>query len=280
MKISARAFLKAVFVTVVVLVLWIMLPQESAVGFSAGAPAGYCGAPSNGGSTCFVCHNDGSAPVTVPGMITSNIPVTGYVPGSTYIITASVAAQGYLRFGFEISPQDAGGNLIGSMNDLGSETIFQAGGVYITHSSNQILTPDSKFWQFEWTAPSAGSGTATFYGAFNITNNDGSYTGDSVLISTLVVQEDISLNVNSVSSSGWRIYSNESGLHIHGIPADQYSARLTDVAGKNIGQWNFIRNTNSETTSLKTEEPLVSGIYILQCQSDSKQFTQKILIRN
>lgn len=280
MKISARAFLKAVFVTVVVLVLWIMLPPESAVGFSAGAPAGYCGAPSNGGSTCFVCHNDGSAPVTVPGMITSNIPVTGYVPGSTYIITASVAAQGYLRFGFEISPQDAGGNLTGSMNDLGSETIFQAGGVYITHSSNQILTPDSKYWQFEWTAPPAGSGTATFYGAFNITNNDGSYTGDSVLVSTLVVQEDISLSVNSASSFAWRVYSNESGLHILGIPADQYSVQLTDVAGKNIAQWNFIRNTDSETTSLNTEDPLVSGIYILRCQSDSKQFTQKILIRN
>ena len=55
---------------------------------------------------------------------------------------------------------------------------------------------------------------------------------------------------------------------------------VMNLAGKNIGQWNFIRNTNSETTSLKTEEPLVSGIYILQCQSDSKQFTQKILIRN
>jgi len=280
MKISTRAFLKAVFATVVVLVLWIMMPQESAIGFSAGAPAGYCGAPSNGGSTCFVCHNDGSAPVTVPGMITSDIPVTGYAPGNTYIITASVAAQGHLRFGFEVSPQDAGGNLIGSMNDLGSETIFQGGGVYITHSSNQVLTPNSKFWQFEWVAPAAGSGTATFYGAFNITNNDGSYTGDSVLISTLVVQEDISLSVDPYPASAFRIYHNGAGMQILGIPADRYTAFLTDMSGKKVGQWNFIRNSDSETTSLSTEEVLSTGIYILQCQSDSKQFTQKILIRN
>ena len=213
-------------------------------------------------------------------MITSNIPVTGYIPGNTYIITASVAAQGYLRFGFEISPQDASGNLIGSMNDLGSETIIQAGGVYITHSSNQILTPDSKYWQFEWTAPMAGSGIATFYGAFNITNNDGSYTGDSVLVSTLVVPEDISLSINSASAFKWQVYHNEKGLNILGVPADHYSALLTDVAGKYVAQWNFIRNTDSETTSLNTEEALTPGIYILQCQSDSKQFTQKILIRN
>src|SRR6267378_2573313 len=79
---------------------------------AAGAPAGYCGNP----TTCVACHSGSNHNQT--GWITSDIPVTGYVPGTTYSITATAKCPKYTTkniFGFEISPQNAAKALTGTM---------------------------------------------------------------------------------------------------------------------------------------------------------------------
>src|ERR1700741_768120 len=75
---------------------------------SGGAPAGKTGSPGDGGN-CTGCHT-GTA-TTQTSLITSDIPVSGYVPGTTYTITASVSKTGINKFGFEISPQNTSGQL-------------------------------------------------------------------------------------------------------------------------------------------------------------------------
>lgn len=275
-----RISYKIIVALVLVAGVWFAVPGDNAHSYSAGAPAGYCNAPASPGSTCFTCHNDGPAPVTVPGLITSNIPVNGYSPGNTYTITATVTGIGHQRFGFEISPQDLNGNLVGSMSDLGSETTFQQSGIYITHSSNSLLNNDFKSWQFEWTAPAAGSGNVTFYGAFNITNNDGSYTGDTVLLSTATFPEDSGLyvgehNDGSVNPVAWMT---DGKLHVKGVAAKTEHIQLVDYTGKLCWESNEIYS-EAYQSEMQFELPstLSAGVYVVSMESGVRTWSLRII---
>lgn len=60
--------------------------------YPSGAPSPYyyTGSPGDGHS-CAQCHGSSS---TVSGWITSTIPASGYVPGTTYQITATNSISG------------------------------------------------------------------------------------------------------------------------------------------------------------------------------------------
>jgi hypothetical protein len=148
--------------------------------YPTGAPAGYTGSPGDGGNNCTSCH--GGSPTTSAGWITSNIPGSGYVAGTTYQITATNSLTGSGKFGFEISPQNASGTLLGTLA-AGTNSQLIGSGKYITHTN---ASPSISTWTFNWTAPAAGTGTVTFYGAF-ARNKPGPVT-----LSTLVVNEALS----------------------------------------------------------------------------------------
>lgn len=141
-----------------------------------GAPVGQTGSPGDG-SNCTSCH--GGTATTVASLITSNIPASGYVAGTTYQITASNPITGSGKLGFEVSPQNATGTQLGTLV-AGSGSKLVGGTKYVTHSNANATTSS---WTFGWTAPAAGTGAVTFYGAFAR-----NYPG-AVRLSTLVVQE-------------------------------------------------------------------------------------------
>lgn len=274
---------RVLFVFIIGLVAWIALSVDEAKSFSAGAPAGYCNAPSSIGNTCHTCHNTGPAPITVPGLITSGIPAAGYIPATTYTVTATITAAGHNRFGFEISPQDLNGNLMGSMNDLGTETIFQQAGVYITHSSNSLLSNGSKSWQFEWTAPAAGAGNVTFYGAFNITNNDGSYTGDTIVLSTSTWIENTGLYVNNTFAAAANpvVWLSNNTLHISGIDTRIDHVNIYDLNGQLIWVSENIPD-QSDNENILTGMPVsfAQGVYVVNIQSENHFWSAKLLNTN
>jgi len=141
-----------------------------------GAPAAKTGSPGDG-SNCTECH--GGTATTTAGQITSNIPATGYVPGTTYQITATNPLTGTGKMGFEVSPQNAAGTQLGTLV-AGSGSKLVGGTKYVTHSNANTTT---NTWTFSWVAPVAGTGQVTFYGAF-ARNKPGPVTK-----STLVVEE-------------------------------------------------------------------------------------------
>ena len=159
--------------------LFLLLLSSFAVFYPNGAPAGYTGSPSDG-KNCVQCH--GGTATTSTGWITSNIPAGGYVPGQSYQITATNSLTGSGKYGFEVSPQNAAGALSGTLT-VGPNNKFADGNIkYITHSN---ATASLKTWTFTWTAPVAGSGNVTFYGAF-ARGKPGPVT-----LSTLVVTEQV-----------------------------------------------------------------------------------------
>ncbi len=148
--------------------------------YPTGAPAGYTGSPGDG-HNCTSCH--GGTASTSPGWITSDIPGSGYVPGETYQITATNSLTGDgKKYGFEVSPQNASGTLLGTLA-AGTGSQLVGGGKYVTHS---LATLTTNSWTFSWTAPAAGTGSVTFYGAF-ARGNPGLVT-----LSTLTVSEALS----------------------------------------------------------------------------------------
>jgi hypothetical protein len=170
--------------------------SEKAYGNAGGAPAGTTGSPADG-TTCANqgCHT-GSAVIPITGWITSNIPGSGYVPGHVYSITAKAVYIGRSKFGFEVSPQNAAGNVLGTMTPVGIKTHLNGAG-YITQTGNANIGTDSLSWTFNWTAPASGSGNLTFYGAFNCANGNSAVSGDLIYTSTLAVIEAPSPGVDA-----------------------------------------------------------------------------------
>lgn len=163
---------------------------------SGGAPAGYSGDPAGGNKNCTNCHS-GSDARSQSGWITSDIPGTGYEPGVTYTITSTASGSGVSKFGFQVSPQNSGGTVLGTLVNTGAETKLVSGTDYVTQTSSGNTGSDSKTWTFDWTAPHAGSGDVTFYGAFNLADNNGSSSGDDIVLSTLTINESASTGVHS-----------------------------------------------------------------------------------
>lgn len=143
--------------------------------YPTGAPAGYTGSPGDG-NNCTSCH--GGTATTSVGLITSNIPASGYVPGTTYQITATNTLSGSGKYGFEVSPQNASGAQLGTLA-AGTGSKLVGNGKYVTHSNATIA---NNAWTFNWTAPVAGTGDVTFYGAF-ARGNPGPVTLSSLIVS-------------------------------------------------------------------------------------------------
>jgi hypothetical protein len=183
---------KQVITTMVLGVLFFIISSISfnnAHSYSTGAPGAKTGSPGDG-ATCTNCHSGTASPQT--NWITSNVPASGYVPGTTYTFTATATFTGCTKFGFEISPQNASGTLLGTLIATNTtETQLIASSKYITHTSGgtSVVTTGTKSWSFDWTAPIAGTGAVTFYGAFNATNSSGTNSGDNIYNSNLIVAE-------------------------------------------------------------------------------------------
>lgn len=154
-----------------------------------GAPAGNTGSPFDN-KTCArsQCHNTIATPLT--GLITSNIPPSGYVPGTTYTITCSCIQPGINKWGFQVSPMNASGTLQGTLIITNALTTKIVSGKYVTHTASGTAGTGSKSWSFNWVAPLSGTGNVTFYGAFNFANGNGNSSGDFIHTSTLTIPEN------------------------------------------------------------------------------------------
>ena len=152
-----------------------------------GSPGGKTGSPGDSGATCTECHT-GTAQTQL-SWIASTIPVEGYTPGATYQVTATGTHAGVVRFGFELTSEDALGDKTGHFTITDVErTKLANGGKSVTHKmAGTSPGGDSNTWTVDWTAPASGS--VTFYAAFNAANGNGSTSGDVIYTSSLMVSQ-------------------------------------------------------------------------------------------
>jgi len=198
--------------------------------YPSGAPAGYTGSPGDG-MDCHNCH--GGVASNVAGWITSDVPTQGYTAGTTYTITVSVSGSG--NKGFEVSPQNASGTLLGTLV-AGSGSHLTGSGKYVTQSNQSSSNP--KVWTFQWIAPPAGTGTVTFYGAFCVSK-------PVTKLSTLVVNESVSPLAVTVTA-------------VPGTICVSQSSQLNVLPSGGSGAYTYVWTSNPSGFNSSVANPLVS----------------------
>ncbi len=254
----------------------LLIEFKSAISYPQGAPDGNTGSPFDGQTCASYCH--AGAPVTMlPDLITSNIPTSGYIPGTTYTITAHINSPGHTRFGFQISPMDSNGNTLGSMSDQNSETQISGMGAYITHTFMGTDGVDSRTWTFDWTAPSNVQ-KVTFYGAFNVTNNDNTSSGDTVYTSTYEVAMDTSdyttVDVEARKTE-FTLYPNPVKDYFTLQSQDKEAEiKIYALDGREVYH---VRNAQPNGT-YRLPDGVLSGIYYVQVRILNNTSIQKIMV--
>jgi len=247
---------------------------------STGAPSGACGDPMGGNLTCAQpgCHT-GLAVISKTGWITSDIPSSGYIPGTTYVITATATGTSSNKFGFEVSPQNSSGTSLGSLaiSDAANTQLI-GNSKYVTHkSAGTTGSTGSHTWSFNWIAPIGGSsGPVTFYGAFVIANNDEDHTGDTVRTSKLTIPQDPSTGITDVNkvSEGINVFPNPvNDLLTITNNKDSETMLLTIINTEG----EIVKNLQVISNQPITATDLASGYYVLRIKTRSGTSIQKII---
>ncbi|MDX5321527.1 MAG: T9SS type A sorting domain-containing protein [Bacteroidota bacterium] len=238
----------------------------------SGAPGGYTGSPADG-KTCTDCHS-GTA-IDKTGIITSDIPAEGYTPGATYTITVTLNNEGTTRWGFSLSPQNNAGTMLGTWGTVDAETQF-VGGKYATHKLIGSNGTNSKVWTLNWTAPAAGTGEVTFYGAFNIADANNTTTGDIIWKSSMTVGEQGANTIAGPEGLRLKAYAANQHLVVNWMELSDAPATISvlDIQGRMLKQWNNVSRNQLSWTGAVEDVP--AGIYLIRVESDGKTATQKI----
>jgi hypothetical protein len=259
--------------SIAVSVFLVAVCNFNAISYTSGPPAGKTGSPGDN-SNCTSCHT--GTPQTLPGMITSNIPGTGYLSDSIYTITATIAVPNINKFGFQISPQNTAGQQEGTLIVTNStETQLVGGTKYIEHKTAGTSGTGTKTWTFNWQAPAPNNGAVTFYGAFMATNNQANSSGDQCLLSSLTVQQDPLSGINTYFTDGtvsvFPVPFNESiSVNIQKQITDG-AITLFDISGKVV----YVSSINS-IINIDTQE-FSSGMYLLNISGTEGAYTKKIV---
>ena len=255
------------------------------VHYPMGAPAGHTGSPGDG-KNCTACHS-GTAAEFQSGWITSDIPVTGYVPGESYTITASASSAGRSKFGFQVSPQDNSGNLLGTLSVTSSETQLTGSNKYVTHTNSGTSgSNNSKSWTFTWKAPAKGSGDVSFYGAFNATNSDNTSSGDIIYTSSLTVSENTTVGIEEYTAGiiELKVFPNPSSeklnLKYSLEETSKVEIKIYSLDGKNSSVlFSGYKNKGEFDESYLLNRNLIAkGFYFLELSNGKKRTVEKVLI--
>ena len=246
---------------------------------SGGAAGGYAGDPANGNKNCTNCHSGTATPIS--GLITTNIPGTGYVPGNTYVITTYKSSPGIADFGFETAAQNASGTDLGTFTNidvnetqLKTKTIATVPHIYVTHTSNSNTGAAERTYTYNWTAPVSGSGCVTFYGTFLEADGAGSTGGDAVFTSSTTVCESTVGIAQVTSKSNISVYPTVSkGNFTIEVNEGDYSIEIYNLTGEKV----FEKTTNASVEHVSLN--VTSGLYFVNIKKDNKNTIKKIVVQ-
>ncbi len=247
-----------------------------------GAPSGNTGSPGDDQTCAHTDCHTGSASAR-EGLISTDIPATGYLSGETYTVTVTIDEPGVTKFGFQASPQNIAGDLLGSMDLINTtETKFTGGGKYITHKLSGTTGTDTKTWTFNWT-PEDATGDVTFYTAVNATNNDDHASGDKIYTSFVTVTEDttnIPLTMQELNKVKFAINNPVSDVIILQISTAVNAPVTIGISDVNGNMLRVIEENTSNGTFTIPAGALASGMYFITVENDKDRLTKKFIKLN
>lgn len=186
--------MKKTLLTVVATAVILFLSMENVFTNAAQPQAGRTGAPGETSCAASGCHSGGAnATNNIALLRGATTPLTEYTPGDTYNVIINVnqlisPSSTTPKNGFEVIALDASNNMAGSFNVTNTnQTVKLTSGAkeYVAHKNAASLVA----WAFQWTAPTQGTGTVTFYVAANMSNNNGNTSGDNIYTQSFTVTE-------------------------------------------------------------------------------------------
>jgi hypothetical protein len=231
--------------------------------------------------------------------VTSDIPLTGWMPNATYNITVTATATDRYAYGFQFTTWGKTDSVtVGKLATVDSDVqisksiLKNSMGVkldsnyYATHVTSSVTHGSTRnMWMFQWTAPAVKSQEVRFYLTAVCANASGSPIGDYVY----------RINKNADSSSIKNAAVNPVGIEeikmagnvfIYptiitndvNISAPYQSGKATvsviDITGKILLNKVFILDESSHTINLSELE---TGTYIITVQGANINFSKKII---
>lgn len=235
-----------------------------------GSPGGRSGSTTDNGATCSTnggCHTSSSAPSSQE-MLSTDVPESGYAPGSSYDITVSVSDEGTSVWGFEMMAEDKNGSPVGTFSNNTQVNTLNSG-LRATHKFASSSASNSQTWVANWTAPSKGIGAVTFYVSTMAANGNGNNRGEKIYIDTISIAENKSANIADLENLNINLYPNPSIkiLTIDGYTNVHSNIKVINSKGKAMITTPF---TNSLDVSA-----LASGIYYLKIIENDHVFIKK-----
>jgi hypothetical protein len=194
-------------IAVAAITAWVFLdppaPREAWAYFTL-PPAAKTGGPGEG--LCTECHS-GSVVNEAGGSVSIKGAPASYLPNQTYDLMVTVRHTTQRRWGFELVPFKSNNTMAGVLTSTVASTKTQVlnGKTYISHTDQNGVDGtflgqlDSATWAFSWTAPSATSGTVTFYAAGNAANGTGTNAGDKIYTTSASVTEGSMTDVDATT---------------------------------------------------------------------------------
>ena len=230
---------------------------------SSGSPEAKTGSPLDGLS-CTMCHSDNSV-ITSETLITSDIPQSGYVPGSTYTITVSTPSTSSTKYGFELTAETSA-NKVGTWTVTENNTKLISDNSAVTHND----AGDYASWTAQWTAPAENTGSVSFYAAVNSTNSNSSNSGDQIYTNNISVSEGVVQGINPELEALLSVYPNPSTDVVNVEGVNVISIDVLDLNGK------VVRTSSSSDVDV---QGLAKGLYSLKIEAAEGVVTSTVEVK-
>lgn len=234
-----------------------------------GSPGGRSGSTTDNGATCSTnggCHS-ASGP-SRQDILSTNVPSNGYAPGSTYDITVNVSDEGTSVWGFEMMAEDQNGSPVGAFSN-NTQVNSLNGGLRATHKFASSSANNAQTWVANWTAPTSGTGSVTFYVAAMAANGNGNNRGEKIYIDTISISENTSASIADIENWNINLYPNPTTqtISIDGYTNTNSKLKVINQTGKVMMDVNF--NNSLDVSALST------GTYYLKIYENNRVFMKR-----
>ena len=247
------------------------------------------------------CHSSGATTgISVAIELDSaGVPTTHYKGGMTYTVKITGtpgSATSNTLYGFQLNALKGSAS---STNNVDAGTWASTGLPAHTHMtapvstltqlttmehSDTIRMTGSSFTEaFTWTAPVAGTGVISFWGAANFVNGDvlagpqDLWNTNSVIINEWPASSAVANVANSMSLSAFpNPVRNNLNLQMDNTEAGTYSLQVFDMIGRTVANENIVVNGTSHTSNINTSN-WQPGTYHVVVEKDGNRKVMSVV---
>lgn len=257
-----------------------VLLTSSSGGRAFATNSGNTGAPGEG-TTCVTCHGSGfSTSVSMTVQDTNGNTVSSYVPGSIYTIDFTVNSTGAVRWGYQLTSLNSSNGAIANFSNPSTNTrlVSLSNGRQYAEHAGKSTTPS---FSVDWTAPVAGTGNVTFYGAGAAVDNNGGRRGDGAAVTNLTLTENVNVGIEEQElQEEFKVYPNPANEFIYIEPSTKKASNANVSILNNLGQIVSTSHLDAKTNGVQKIfiGELDKGVYFLKIDRGSEVSGQKIII--